>query len=89
VTASPSPATLAQFTVETPAPGYWRVVFSNPPINLLNSTTVVELGAIVNRIEQTEDLRVVLFVSEHPDFSWQDTTSLTRRELHSRQLSPE
>jgi enoyl-CoA hydratase/carnithine racemase len=43
-------------------------VFSNPPINLLNSTTVVELGAIVNRIEQTEDLRVVLFVSEHPDF---------------------
>jgi len=65
-----SPATLTQFTVDTQAPGYWRVMFSNPPIfwNLLNSTTVVELGAIVGRVEQTEDLRVVVFACDHPDF---------------------
>jgi enoyl-CoA hydratase/carnithine racemase len=59
---------LVQFTIEEPAAGYWRIVFSNPPINLLNSTTVVELDAIVRRIEEARDLRVVVFASEHPDF---------------------
>jgi len=24
---------LVQFTIEEPAAGYWRIVFSNPPIN--------------------------------------------------------
>ena len=59
---------LVQFTIEERAPGYWRVEFSNPPINLLNSTTVVELGAIVDRIEQAEGLRAVVFASDHQDF---------------------
>jgi enoyl-CoA hydratase/carnithine racemase len=59
---------LVQFTIEERASGYWRIVFSNPPINLLNATTVVELAAIVGRIEEAPDLRVVVFASEHPDF---------------------
>jgi enoyl-CoA hydratase/carnithine racemase len=60
--------TLTQFSLVEPAPGYWRFVFSNPPINLLNSTTVLELGEIVRRIEEAQDLRVVVFASAHPDF---------------------
>jgi enoyl-CoA hydratase/carnithine racemase len=63
-----SPTELVQFTIAEPVPGYWRVVFSNPPINLLNSTTVLELGEIVGRIEDADDLRVVVFASDHPDF---------------------
>jgi len=63
-----APSTLTQFTVSTPAPGYWRVLFSNPPINLLNSTTVREISELVERIEETPDLKVVVFASEHPDF---------------------
>jgi enoyl-CoA hydratase/carnithine racemase len=63
-----APERLTQFTVETRAPGYWRIIFTNPPINLLNSTTVVELGAIVDRIEQAEGLHVVVFASDHQDF---------------------
>jgi enoyl-CoA hydratase/carnithine racemase len=59
---------LTQFSISEPTPGYWRVVFSNPPINLLNSTTVLELGDIVRRIEEAPDLRVVVFASAHPDF---------------------
>src|SRR5258706_6292751 len=59
---------MEQFTIEERAPGYWRIVFSNPPINLLNSTTVIELDDIVSRIEAAEDLRVVVFASAHPDF---------------------
>jgi enoyl-CoA hydratase/carnithine racemase len=59
---------LTQFSITEPSSGYWRVVFSNPPINMLNSTSVLELGEIVRRIEQTPDLRVVVFASAHPDF---------------------
>ena len=59
---------LRQFTIQEPAPGYWRIVFSNPPINLLNSTTVLEIDEIVRRIEEAQDLRVVVFASDHPDF---------------------
>jgi enoyl-CoA hydratase/carnithine racemase len=44
------------------------VLFSNPPINLLNSTTVLEIGEIVHRLEEAQDLRVVVFASDHPDF---------------------
>jgi len=59
---------LTQFDIEEPAPGYWRVVFSNPPINLLNSTTVLEIGELASRIEEAQDLAVVVFASSHPDF---------------------
>jgi enoyl-CoA hydratase/carnithine racemase len=59
---------LTQFSITEPSPGYWRVVFSHPPINLLNSTTVIELGEIVRRIEEAPDLRVVVFASEDPAF---------------------
>ena len=59
---------LSQFKIEEPASGYWRVTYSNPPINLLNSTTIVELGEIVRRIETAPDLRVVVFASDNPNF---------------------
>ena len=59
---------LRQFKIQEPVPGYWRIVFSNPPINLLNSTTVLEIAEIVRRIEEAQDLRVVVFASENPDF---------------------
>jgi len=59
---------LSQFAITEPVRGYWRVVFANPPINLLNSTTVVELGEIVTRIGEADGLRVVVFTSTNPDF---------------------
>jgi enoyl-CoA hydratase/carnithine racemase len=61
-------STLTQFTVSTPVPGYWRVVFSNPPTNLLDSTTVREIRRLVEQMEATPDLKVIVFASEHPDF---------------------
>jgi hypothetical protein len=51
---------MSQFRVKGPAPGYWRVVYANPPINPLNSTTVVELCDLVSRIEKEPVLRVVV-----------------------------
>jgi enoyl-CoA hydratase/carnithine racemase len=56
------------FRVEEPTSGYWRVVYANPPINLLTSATVVELRDLVSRIETEPALRVVVFASENPDF---------------------
>jgi enoyl-CoA hydratase/carnithine racemase len=61
-------AALSQFTVAEPAPGYWRVLFSNPPLNLLNSTSVVEIAELVKAIESDANLKVVVFGSEHSDF---------------------
>jgi enoyl-CoA hydratase/carnithine racemase len=59
---------LRQFKIQEPVPGYWRIVFSNPPVNLLNSTTVLEIAEIIRRIETAQDLRVVVFASENPEF---------------------
>lgn len=59
---------LTQFEITIPVAGYWRVVFSNPPINMLNSTTVVQLDELVHRIVEAEDLKVVVFASCNPEF---------------------
>jgi enoyl-CoA hydratase/carnithine racemase len=64
----PDISDLTLFDVSEPVPHYWRVVYANPPINLLNSTTVVELAALVERIEQHADLNVVVFTSGNPEF---------------------
>ncbi len=44
------------------------MIYANPPINLLNSTTIVERAVLVERIEQKGDLNVVVFTSRNPDF---------------------
>lgn len=44
--------------VEIRSPSCRRVGFSNPPINLLKSSTIVELGDILDRIAEADDLRV-------------------------------
>src|SRR5271155_4192583 len=58
----------SQFTITEPTPGYWYVLFSNPPLNLLNSTSVIQIAELVEAIESAPDLKVVVFASEHPDF---------------------
>jgi enoyl-CoA hydratase/carnithine racemase len=65
---SPRTPRLTQFTVTSPEDGYWRVTFDNPPANLMNATTAEELQRLVDAIETTEDLRVVVFDSAHPDY---------------------
>jgi enoyl-CoA hydratase/carnithine racemase len=59
---------LSQFTVTEVIPGYWRVTFSNPPINLEDPDTILELQELVGWIEADDELRVVVLDSAHPDF---------------------
>ncbi len=51
---------------ETPA--YWRVIFNNPPINLVDAVMYEALQILLNKIEENSDLRVVVFESANPDF---------------------
>jgi enoyl-CoA hydratase/carnithine racemase len=59
---------LTQFSISRPDAGYWRATFSNPPINLVDPETILELQELVGLIESDEDLRVVVFDSAHADF---------------------
>lgn len=57
-----------QFSITKVTPAYWRITFSNPPLNLLNPETILELQAIVSWVESDAELRVAVFDSAHPDF---------------------
>jgi len=61
-------ASLSQFTINRPSAGYWRVTFSNPPVNMLDPDTILELQQLIDLTEADDTLRVVVFDSEHPDF---------------------
>jgi hypothetical protein len=41
--------------------GRWTITFSNPPINVFVSTTIVELGALVTDPEEKPSVKVVAF----------------------------
>ncbi|WP_082982991.1 enoyl-CoA hydratase/isomerase family protein [Mycobacterium sp. 1423905.2] len=51
---------------ETPA--YWRVLFDNPPLNLVDDAMFERLQELLTRMETTASLRVVVFESANPDF---------------------
>jgi enoyl-CoA hydratase/carnithine racemase len=51
---------------ETPA--YWRVVFDNPPLNLVDATMFEGLQGLLGRMDASPSLRVVVFESANPEF---------------------
>jgi enoyl-CoA hydratase/carnithine racemase len=59
---------LTQFTISEVTPAYWQVSFSNPPINLQDPDTLLELQELVGMIETDDALRVVVLESADPDF---------------------
>ncbi|HEU0287844.1 MAG TPA: hypothetical protein VFR22_12430 [Nocardioidaceae bacterium] len=61
-------AATEQFKVEEVSPAYWRVTFDNGPVNLLDPDTIEQLAALIERIEASSDLTVVVFRSEKPGF---------------------
>ncbi len=59
---------MSQISVTKPSPSLWRASFDNPPINLIDSQTVIELRALVEAAEVDPDVAVVLFESANADF---------------------
>src|SRR5438445_13015534 len=51
---------------ETPA--YWRVVFDNPPLNIMDADMFEGLQDVLARMDASQSLRVVVFESANPDF---------------------
>jgi enoyl-CoA hydratase/carnithine racemase len=65
----------AQVRLDRQSPSYWRVIFDNPPLNLMGPEFVLEFREIMTAIETDEQVKVVVFESavegfflNHSDF---------------------
>ena len=74
-----------QLHVTRKSPSYWRVIFDNPPLNLMGPDFVLQFQKIITDIENDEKVRVVVFESavegfflNHSDFlaKIEDLTSI-------------
>ena len=74
-----------QLHVTRKSPSYWRVIFDNPPLNLMGPEFVLQFQKIMTEIESDENLKVVVFESavdgfflNHSDFlaKLEDLTSI-------------
>jgi len=75
----------AQIRVNRPSSAHWRVVFDNPPLNLMGPEFVLEFRDIMTALETDENVKVVVFESavegyflNHSDFlgKLEDLTSI-------------
>ena len=57
-----------RFTLDSSTPSLWRVTFNHPPINLIDSVMIGELGELFADIERNEGPAVLLFDSADPDY---------------------
>jgi enoyl-CoA hydratase/carnithine racemase len=63
MTKSTSPVRIIE---ETSA--YWRVLFENPPFNIVDATVFEGLQDLLARMDASPSLRVVVFESANPEF---------------------
>ncbi len=68
-------AKIEQLHVTRQSPSYWRVIFDNPPLNLMGPEFVLRFKEIVTEIENDDNVKVVVFESavdgfflNHSDF---------------------
>ena len=59
-------ATHVRIVEETAA--YWKVVFDNPPLNILDAGIFEGLQDLLTRIDASSNVRVVVFESANPEF---------------------
>ena len=45
-----------------------RAIFKNPPINLVDPDTILELSALIEKLETNPEIKVIVFESDDPDF---------------------
>ena len=50
------------------SPAYWRATFDNPPLNLLDPEVAYELRDLIDQMETSKELKVIVFDSADPDF---------------------
>src|SRR6201991_5286038 len=57
-----------RLTISEVSPAYWRVTIGNPPINPYDPEMFAELRVLMDRIETSDELKVVVFDSANPDY---------------------
>jgi enoyl-CoA hydratase/carnithine racemase len=74
-TAKTAPVKTAQIRLNRQSPSCWRVIFDNPPLNLMGPEFVLKFREIMTAIESDEQVKVVVFESavegfylNHSDF---------------------
>ena len=50
------------------SPAYWRIVFDYPPFNIVDATLYQALQDLLERMDASSSLRVVVFESANPEF---------------------
>ena len=65
--AKPS-AELPQIHLTRRSPGYWRITFDNPPINVMGPEMVGEFQGVIDALEADEQVKVVVFDSAVDDY---------------------
>jgi enoyl-CoA hydratase/carnithine racemase len=63
VTTSATPVRIVEQT-----PAYWRVLFDNPPLNVVDASVFEGLQDLLSRMDASPDLRVIVFESANPEF---------------------
>ena len=51
------------------SPAYWRATFDNPPLNLLDPEVTYELRELIDQMETSKELKVIVFDSADLTFT--------------------
>src|SRR5882724_11668351 len=57
-----------RFTLDRATPSLWRVTFDHPPINLIDSVMIGELGELFAEVASNQGPAVLVFDSADPDY---------------------
>jgi len=60
--------TFSRLTLDNSTPSMWRATFNNPPINLIDSVMIGELGDLFAVVERNEGPAVLVFDSADSDY---------------------
>jgi len=57
-----------RLTLDRSTRSLWRATFNHPPINLIDSVMIRELGELFGQVERDEEPSALLFDSADPDY---------------------
>ena len=55
-------------TITKHSNGYWRATIDSPPLNLFDQEMVEDLQALMEKLEQDDEVKIVVFDSADPDY---------------------
>ncbi|PZF62129.1 enoyl-CoA hydratase/isomerase family protein [Curtobacterium sp. MCBD17_034] len=59
---------MTQISLIKTSPSLWRATFHNPPVNLVDAHTIIDLRQLIDAAEADPELAVIVFDSADPDY---------------------